>query len=56
MCDDDDEAVPLTGSGDRGRRGRAQMTDLEHKPHGGVQGDPLITGQRQHLQHHIKVI
>lgn len=27
----------------------AEVTDLEHQPHGGVERDPLITGQSQHL-------
>lgn len=38
-----------TCSGDGGRGGGAEVADLEHQPHGGVQGYPLVTGQRQHL-------
>lgn len=38
-----------TCSGDGGRGGGAEVADLEHQPHGGVQGYPLVTGQGQHL-------
>lgn len=41
--------VEDAGSGDGGRGGRPQVADLEHQPHGAVQGDALVAGQREHL-------
>lgn len=38
-----------TCSGDRCRGGCAQVADLEEQPHGGIQGDPLVACQGQHL-------
>lgn len=39
----------LTRPGHGGRGGRAQVADLEQQPHRGVQRDPLVAGQGQHL-------
>lgn len=36
-----------SGYGGGGRS--AKVADLKHQPHGGVQRDPLVTGQSQHL-------
>lgn len=41
--------VQDTGPGYGGRRGRPQVRDLEQQPHGRRQRDPLVAGQRQHL-------
>lgn len=38
-----------TCSGDGGGGSSVEVADLKHQPHGGVQGDPLVTGQCQHL-------
>ena len=38
-----------TCSGDSGWRGRAQVADLKEKSHGGIQRDPLVASQGQHL-------
>lgn len=38
-----------TCSGDRCRCRRPQVADLEEEPHRGVQGDPLVARQGQHL-------
>ena len=38
------------GPGHRGRVGLAHVADLKHEAHGGVQGDTLVAGQRQHLR------
>lgn len=39
-----------TCSWDGGRGSSLEVADLKHQPHGGVQGDPLVTGQSQHLE------
>lgn len=39
-----------TCSGDGCWRGRAQVADLKEEPHCGVQRDPLVACQRQHLE------
>ena len=41
--------VVHTCSGDSGWRGRVQVADLKEKPHGGIQRDPLVACQGQHL-------
>ena len=41
--------VVHTCSGDSGWRGRAQVADLKEKSHGGIQRDPLVASQGQHL-------
>lgn len=41
--------VENAGSGDGGRGGRPQVADLEHQPHGAVQGDSLVAGQGEDL-------
>lgn len=41
--------VRTTRSGHGSRGGGAKVADLKHQPHSGIQGDPLITGQSQHL-------
>lgn len=43
------QEVWTTCSWDGGRRSSAEVADLKHQPHGGVQGYPLVTGQCQHL-------
>ena len=41
--------VAHTCSGDSGWCGRAQVADLKEKSHGGIQRDPLVASQGQHL-------
>ena len=41
--------VVHTCSGDSGWRGCVQVADLKEKPHGGIQRDPLVACQGQHL-------
>lgn len=41
--------VGHTCSGDSGWRGHAQVADLKEEPHCGIQRDPLVARQGQHL-------